>query len=146
MSEAIFVSAQNTLDLRQRILRPGQPLTQCQYEEDEYESTFHLGIWKNSSIVSNGTFIQQGHSLFPKAIYPFRLRGMATDLSEQKKGLGRLILQKGLVELKKRKCDLLWFNARTSAELFYSHQNFLVDQNIFEIPLIGPHKVMYKWL
>ena len=146
LSPPEFISAENTLDLRQRILRPEQLLSHCRYEEDNLESTFHFGIWKNSKVISNGSFIQQSHTLFPTAKYPYRLRGMATDFSEQRKGLGRLILQHGLVELKKRKCDLLWFNARTSAELFYSRQDFLADQNIFEIPLIGLHKVMYKWL
>ena len=143
----IIYSAE-THDLRQRILRPGQALAQCIYNEDDDPSTFHLGIRAASSptVISNGTFIQQDHPLFPGAVKPFRLRGMATDIQFQRQGLGQKIIHAALVELKTRNCDLLWFNARTSAELFYLKLKFLADNNVFELPQIGPHKVMYKWL
>lgn len=143
-----LIPAKLTYDLRQRLLRPGQPLSQCMYAEDEAPSTFHLGLqdFESRKIISNGTFIQQGHDLFPTAKKPYRLRGMATDLPFQRQGLGQKIIHAALVELKLRHCDLLWFNARTSAEKFYLKLGFTADDKVFELPLIGPHKVMYKWL
>ena len=84
--------------------------------------------------------------MFSLAKKPYRLRGMATDFIYHRQGLGQKIIHAALVELKIRNCDLLWFNARTSAELFYLKLGFTADNTVFELPLIGPHKVMYKWL
>src|SRR3989344_2800182 len=86
------------------------------------------------------------HLLFSNARHPYRLRGMATDHAYQKQGLGQRILKKALSELQKRNCDLLWFNARTSAEKFYAKLGFISSPEVFEISGAGPHKVMYKWL
>lgn len=145
-----FVTATETLDLRHRILRPGQDILLCHYFEDNLASTFHFGIRheldESYPLISCGSFIQQKQELFPTAKNAYRLRGMATDISYQRKGLGQSILQKALVELRKRDGDLLWFNARLSAETFYNKQGFLADKKIFEINSIGSHKVMYKWL
>jgi GNAT superfamily N-acetyltransferase len=140
------ITAFNTIDLRSRILRPGQTVELCHYAEDEFESTFHLGIVLNNKVVCNGTFILQGNENFLDATCPYRLRGMATDLLFQRQGLGKHIIAEAIVELKKRGCDLLWFNARTSAEIFYDKLGFLALPEVFDIPLIGPHKVMYKRL
>lgn len=140
------ISAAQTIDLRSRILRPMQAIELCNYPEDEFLSTFHLGIFDNNKIICNGTFIQQPHEKFLEAQLPYRLRGMATDTSKQRQGLGSVIVVQSLIELNHLGCDLLWFNARTSAEIFYKKLGFLAMPEVFEIPLIGPHKVMYKWL
>ena len=146
-SKPEFILASETLDLRHRILRPMQDISVCHYEEDNLSSTFHLGIRDvTGKICANGTFIQQSHLLFPKAIRPYRLRGMATDTVAQKQGHGKAILLSALDILRNKKCDLLWFNARTSAEVFYQKLTFEADPTIFDIPTVGPHKVMYKWL
>lgn len=141
-----LISAEQTLDLRSRVLRPGQSIENCKYSEDNDQTTFHFGAVENNQIICNGTFIQQGHTLFTTAQRPFRLRGMATDPLYQRQGLGRLVIEEALLELKNRQADLLWFNARTSAEIFYQKLGFLTIEDIFEIPTVGPHKVMYKWL
>lgn len=140
------ISAEQTLDLRSRILRPGQPLELCKYAEDHLPTTFHLGVFLENKIICNGTFIQQSHPDYSVAKYPYRLRGMATDFAFQKKGLGSLLLNAAQKELIQQQCDFLWFNARVSAEKFYLKLGFEVNDTIFDIPTIGPHKVMYKWL
>lgn len=141
-----FISTEETLDLRSRILRPGQPIENCQYPADDENLTFHLGVVIDAKIVSNGTFIQQQSTLpsLVNAKLPYRLRGMATENGFQRQGLGKLIIETALVELQKRNCDLLWFNARVSAEEFYKKLGFISIEDIFDIPLAGPHKVMYK--
>lgn len=140
------IKAEETLDLRSRVLRPGQNLGLCRYAEDNLSSTFHFGVLIENRIVCNGTFMQQAYEAFPKARLAYRLRGMATDPAFQGQGLGSSLLRKAEHELKIRKCDLLWFNARVSAEIFYQKLGFDVIDNIFDIPTIGPHKVMFKWL
>lgn len=139
-----FISSEETLDLRSRILRPGQNLQLCRYPEDNLPSTFHLAIKDKGLVIANGTFIQQAHTnYFQQARFPYRLRGMATDIKFQKQGLGRQIIQNALKELERRGCDLLWFNARVNAEDFYKKLGFIATGDPFELPLIGPHKVMY---
>lgn len=141
-----FISAEETLDLRSRVLRPGQPLQNCLYTEDHHTSTFHLAIKNQQCIICNGTFIQQGHELFPQAKQAYRLRGMATDFTYQKQGLGSILIRYATTYLIQNQCDLLWFNARISAEAFYQKLGFEAIDLIFDIPSVGPHKVMYKWL
>lgn len=140
-----FIAASDTIDLRHRILRPHLDISSCHYPNDSLSSTFHVGIRDvKGKIISNGTFISEQNILFPSAKKPYRLRGMATDFEWQKKGCGRQIILSALEKLREIQCDLLWFNARTSAELFYSRLGFSADENIFDIPSIGAHKVMYK--
>jgi predicted GNAT family N-acyltransferase len=140
------ISAEDTIDLRQRILRPGQPIEVCHYREDHFPTTFHLGITIKEKVVCNGTFIQQNHELFLNATKPYRLRGMATDFEFQKKGLGALLFKTALHELQAIHSDLLWFNARTSAEKFYISLGFEATGPQFDIEGAGPHRVMFKWL
>lgn len=144
--EVTFIQAEQTIDLRSRILRPGQDIEKCRYAEDELPTSFHLGISVNGRIVCNGTFMQQPNTHFLSARKAYRLRGMATDFEYQKKGLGREIIKAAETELIKRGCDLLWFNARTGAEVFYRKLGYAAIEEIFEIESIGPHKVMYKYL
>jgi GNAT superfamily N-acetyltransferase len=140
-----FIVSAETIDLRLRILRPGQPRENCIYTNDDQQNTFHLAVVnEENKIICNGTFMQEAHSEFSDAVFPFRLRGMATDTAYQKQGLGRKIIEAAEVELKKRNCDLLWFNARVSAEGFYKKLGYISIQKIFDIPLAGPHKVMFK--
>lgn len=144
---AEIISAAETIDLRSRILRPGQPIEICHYPGDDLPSSFHLGIRnEKGQVICNGTFVQQPHEYFSEAVLPYRLRGMATDTIFQGQGLGSIVIHKALHILTEKRCDLFWFNARTSAEKFYSKLGFEVIGDIFDIPLAGPHKVMYKWL
>lgn len=140
-----FISSQDTMDLRMRILRPLHPREMCEYPEDNLPSTFHIGVLSSDGqVLSNGTFMQQGHVRFPDAVLSYRLRGMATDPAFQDKGFGRKIILAAEEELKKRGCDLLWFNARVSAEVFYGKLGYTAIEEIFDIDTIGPHKVMFK--
>ena len=144
--EVVFISSLQAMDLRMRILRPLHPREACVYAEDNFETSFHLGIFENEKVISNGTFMQQAQPKLQEAKFPYRLRGMATDNNQQKKGLGQKIIIAAEAELKKRNCDLLWFNARVSAEGFYKKLGYTAIEEIFNIDTIGPHKIMYKWL
>lgn len=140
-----FITADQAVNLRSRILRPGQPVENCIYSGDTDASTFHLGVLVDARIVSNGTFMLEKNKNFPEANISYRLRGMATETACQKMGFGKLIIEAALLELQKRNCELIWFNARVSAEGFYEKMGFLALPEIFDIPLAGLHKVMYKW-
>lgn len=141
-----FITDDETIDLRSRVLRPGQPLTACRYAEDKLNSTFHLGIKDGATVICNGTFILNSCHFFPDELSAYRLRGMATDPNYRGLQLGSKLIQAAENILQKRNCNLLWFNARESAFAFYEKNSFSSIGEIFDIPTIGPHKVMYKWL
>jgi len=142
-----YIQPDQCLDLRTRILRPGQDIKLCIFPEDILPTTFHLGIYHNNKIVCNGTFMRNSHPDFSITTNPYRLRGMATDTAYQGKNLGSLLLQKAELILKHSyQCDFLWFNAREKAFHFYQKNNFKFHREMFDIPQVGPHKVMYKWL
>ena len=68
---------------------------------------------------------------------------MAIDPIIQGTGTGAKIIQKAIEELKKKNIKLLWCDARLKATGFYEKLNFKVLGDIYEVPVIGPHKLMY---
>ncbi len=142
----VHISSIDCIDLRSRILRPNQPIELCHFAEDHFESTFHLGIFKNGKIISNGTFMQNTNPHFTENKNVCRLRGMATDTQFQGQGLGRLILEKAEAILTEKNCEILWFNARESAFGFYEKCGYKKIGDMFDIAGVGPHKVMFKKL
>ncbi len=141
-----IIKSKDCIDLRSRILRPNQPVELCHFAEDNFDSTFHLGIFKNERIVSNGTFMQNTNPHFSDNKNVYRLRGMATDTQFQGQGLGRLILEKSEVFLKQKNCEIVWFNARESAFGFYEKCGYKKIGDMFDIAGVGAHKVMFKKL
>jgi GNAT superfamily N-acetyltransferase len=143
--EVEFISAEETMDLRMRVLRPSQARERCLYAEDSVATTFHLGIRIGEALVCVGTLIEQDQPLIISEIgLSYRLRGMATDPQFQRLGLGSLVVRKAEEELVRRQIRLLWFNARVSAEAFYGKLGYQSQDRIFAFEDIGPHKVMYK--
>lgn len=45
MIEVKQIKAEDTHEIRHRILRPNQPIEACRYETDLLEGTFHLGVF-----------------------------------------------------------------------------------------------------
>jgi predicted GNAT family N-acyltransferase len=168
MNESVqFVSLEQLLPLRAKILRPQMSLDKSLYPEDHEPKTFHLGVLNpNKVLLSVGTFINQVPTdenlkkellnsitipnAMPKELTnslsnAYRLRGMATEETMQGKGLGSKIILEAEKILKQRKCNLLWFNARTKAMNFYIKLGYEFKPEIFEFPGIGPHCLMYKY-
>lgn len=125
------------------MLRPNLPIEESHFDCDTKPQTFHLGGYFQGELVGIATFFPESCPQFP-ARFPFRLRGMAVDPAKQGLGIGKLILQHGERELIEKDSDLLWFNARESAFRFYQSMNYQFASELFEIPGVGPHKVMLK--
>lgn len=140
-----FKKAHEIYPLRSQILRPGQPLELSQYPGDDSPENFHLAAMEKDVIVGIASFYLEPFKEF-SAKKPYRLRGMATAPEVRGQGHGRALVESGLEELRARGCDLLWFNARQVAFGFYEKMGFQYHGEMFELPLIGPHKVMYSRL
>ncbi|MBO9667280.1 MAG: GNAT family N-acetyltransferase [Bdellovibrio sp.] len=139
------ITTEQTLPLRQKVLKPHLSVLECVNAGDDDATTYHLGLVRSGKIVSIATFIKENHPDFP-AKYSYRLRGMATDSSEQGHGWGLKLLGYGVEFLEEKGCDFLWFNARIKAFSFYEKLGFQYYGPLFELDRIGPHKVMYKYL
>lgn len=140
-----LIPANLTWQLRLKVLRPNQTLKDCLFPQDEWPTTFHVGALSGEHIVGIATFHEEAFAGLESRL-PYRLRGMATDFSFHGQGIGRKVLERGIDELKKRGCDLLWCNAREVAFPFYERLGLSYTGPMFDIPPLGPHKVMYKYL
>ncbi len=138
------ITSEETWPVRHPVLRKGRPLEDVYMEADEKESTFHLGIFYQNSIVGVASFMQDTHPDFPGV--HSRLRGMAVLPEYRKKGLAELLLKKGEQLLKEKGRTLLWFNARIVALNFYKTLGYKTVGPEFNIPKIGAHFVMKKEL
>lgn len=134
---------QETLDLRSRVLRPGLPIREAQFKGDDAPETIHYGVFEGGQILGVATFFPE---TFPelKAKNPFRLRGMAVDPARRRTGAGRALLEFAEKELSARSVDLIWFNAREVAFPFYLALGYEFCGGLFDLPGVGPHKVMFK--
>ncbi len=136
---------EQVLPLRQKVLRPLLRPEDCVYPEDKEITTFHVGLYYSDQLISVSTMIYQSAKDL-NAGCPYRLRGMATEEKYRGQGYGEKVLQAAIDILLSKRCDLVWCNARLKAFSFYERFGFKYQGELFEIPEIGPHKVMYKQL
>lgn len=138
-----FIKPAQTLEIRQKNLKPFLSVSECANPEDDGVDTKHFGLIYNNKIISVASVFPQAHVDFSCGL-PYRLRGMATETNYRGQGFGSVILMTIFDYLKEKRCDLLWCNARFKAFNFYKCNGFVSHSDIFEIPQIGPHRVMYK--
>lgn len=132
--------------LRLKVLWPHkETIENCSLPTDVAEGTFHVGAVLNGEVVGTSSFLIDINPNFEEK-NQYRLRAMATDPAIQGSGAGAAIVAKGIEELKRRGVKLVWCDARLRATGFYEKLNFSVLGDIYEVPVIGPHKLMYKEL
>ena len=137
------VDAEKVRTLRHSELRKGQDFSTTSYLKDYEEDTFHMACIVDEKIVTCATFYPE-KSINIKSDNAYRLRGMATDSSFQRKGYATGLMNESFKELKNRDCDMVWCNARLVAVDFYKSSGFKITGEIFDISEIGPHYYMYK--
>lgn len=157
--ELRLLQSHDTWPLRQQVLRPGRPASASVFPGDEDPGTFHVGVIETATglIAGIGTFRPENLPTHPPlrgtetelglwraCTHPFRLRGMAVHPNFRRRGLGELVLNDGERRLQEQGADLLWFNARESAFAFYVASGYTFASDLFDIPDVGPHKVMLK--
>jgi ribosomal protein S18 acetylase RimI-like enzyme len=137
-----FIPVEDTLAIRNEILREGKlTLDQCRFPGDDGEGAFHLGYFIGEKLVCVASFHPKGHEKFPGKGY--QLRGMATLEDYRGKGIGNQLVNFAIVYLRGQKANYIWCNARKTALKFYINLGFEVISDEFEVPVIGPHRVLY---
>lgn len=143
MNETRLISSEQTYPLRLNVLWPHKNnLLECGLDVDDMEGTFHVGAFKYDEIVSIGTFLIQRNEKF-KEEKQYRLRAMASSPSVRGENFGKKVIEFAIQELRYRKVDLLWCDAREIALGFYEKMGFTVVGDFYDVPQIGPHKLMY---
>ncbi len=140
-----FIKAQDTHALRLKVLRPGGILEDVDFANDRLAGGFHLGVQIGEHRIAVGSFYPEAHPALT-GWKQFRLRGMATHPDFQGQGAGAKLIAFALEHLKAQHADVLWCNARVKAKSFYDRAGFVVHGELFDIPGIGGHYVMYRRL
>lgn len=109
---------------------------------DDDRDSFHLGVFDADKLLCIGSFIRHSNDYFQGT--QFQLRGMATAAEAQGKGYGKLLLAEAEQLLKNKNIQILWCNARVSAHPFYLKMGYRIKGDVFEVPEVGKHFVMYK--
>ncbi|MFK5879429.1 MAG: GNAT family N-acetyltransferase [Flavobacteriaceae bacterium] len=135
------ITAPQAYKIRKDVLRDGIPLTE-KMDGDFDESTIHLGVFVDGVLACVATFMQHDSLYFSG--FQYRLRGMATHIAYQHKGLGKIILEWAEQLLTQKNVDILWCNARVVALGFYKKSGYQIIGTEFVVHLIGPHFVMFK--
>lgn len=129
--------------LRHEVLWPHKPsFEDCVIEPDYVSTTFHMGAIENDIVVGTSTFLIDINDKFDTTSQ-YRLRAMATSRSVRGKQVGRQIIEASIERLKNMNIDLLWCDARLEATGFYEKLGFKMKGEIYNVPDIGPHKLMY---
>src|SRR5690554_6565672 len=132
------VEAGRIQPLRTRILRPHfAPGELCIFAEDEAAETVHFGLFEaeeHPRYVAAMTLIlrsQPGVDQVPA----LQLRGMYVDASMQHRGMGTRFIESALAPLALRfpQAQVIWCNARLSAQSFYEKLAFKARGEVFEV-------------
>lgn len=133
-------------DLRYKVLWPHlDGPNECEISPDKEESTFHMAAILNDKVVGTVTLLVEVNPKFEEK-KQYRLRAMATDPEIRGYGIGAALVSEAVEELKRMNVKLLWCDARLIATGFYERQDFKMKGQVYEVPKIGPHKLMYKAL
>ena len=137
------INALNTIPLRHLVLRAGKPVESCRFEGDELPSTFHLGYFNEDALIGIISVFENNNPKFPEE-KQFQIRGMAVSPLHQGLGIGAKLVQSAEKEIAKKRGEIIWFNARTSASEFYVKLNYMISGGVFDIKDVGLHYLMFR--
>ena len=141
--EILRINATETHPLRHQMLRSRFPYEECYFSGDDDDQTFHLGVRIDNKFVSIASFYYERHPDLAGE-HHYRLRGMCTLPSYQKRGLSLALLETAFHIICQNMCTLIWCNARVSAVGFYEKLGLCRKGEEFDIPGIGSHFLMFR--
>jgi len=137
-----FITLEDAIPIRNIVLREGKmPPGQPRFPSDDVEGIFHVGYYAGDELACVASFHPESYGEFKGTGY--QLRGMATLEAYRGKGYGNQLLNFAIVYLRGQKANYVWCNARKKALRFYESIGFEIISDEFEVPGIGPHRVMY---
>lgn len=141
MHEVRLIEAQESYRLRQLVLRPMLKVDQVGAEHDHAADTFHVGaLDMDGRVIAIMTVMRDCVPNTHRVAW--RIRGMASDPDARGTGCGGAVLEFGIAHAWGIHRETVWCNARKVAYGFYERYGFRLASDEFDIPGIGPHKVM----
>ena len=137
------IKAEDTYKIRKAILRQGMTLSH-KMDGDHKLDSIHLGLFDSDVLVCIASFMKSSRDDFKGAQY--QLRGMGTSKAFQGKGYGTLLMKKAEKLLTSKGVEVIWCNARVKALDFYRKIGYETRGDVFDVPQVGPHFVMFKKL
>lgn len=135
------ISATRTRPLRASVLRPHQQAHTLIYEGDDDADTLHAGAFIDGELCGIATLVHCSLA-DPAGPGDWLLRGMATLPQVRGQGVGKALLDYVIRYARDRRAAAIWCNARENALAFYQTAGFEILSEAFEVPAIGPHRVM----
>ena len=137
------VPVEETYRLRQFILRPGRPLSSCQFPNDGEPGVRHFAAYRNNLQIGIVSVYPVTLSNEPAA---WQIRAMAIQPWVRRQGYGLALLHAMENYVLSRGGSLVWCNARTHASGFYQRAGYRLQGESFMIPGVGEHYFMQKRL
>jgi GNAT superfamily N-acetyltransferase len=141
------VEAAMTYPLRQRVLRPHQPLSEMPYPGDDDPDAGHFAAFDDHGRVIGVGSVRPDRAPWSAGdgtAQDWRLRGMATAEGQRGRGVGAAVLDAVMTYVIEHGGILLWCNARLTAVEFYRRAGLTTCGEAWDEPHIGPHIVMYR--
>ena len=152
-----FVPPWTTWPLRQEVLRPGRAVRDCIYPGEDAPRSAHAASLDRTlpsraeatsraefTVLAVGVVMPEPPPWEPDGDDGWRLRGMATRADARGQGLGGQLLDLFIAHVAADGGGLVWCNARTPALHLYERAGFVPRGDVFELPEIGPHQVMWR--
>ncbi len=142
----VRIPAEQTHDLRRRVLREELPTADVRFVGDDLQTTAHFAIARCEDVVAISTWLRRPLDDEPGAV-AIQLRGMATDPSRRGRGLGSMLLDHGVEHARSSGAQLVWARARTTALGFYLGHHFeAIGPEYIDVTTQIPHQVVRRRL
>ena len=115
----------------------------CELPSDTADGTVHFGVFQGAELISIASFSRQSHDALPDEV-SYRLRAMATTKTSRNSGAGRLVIDGAIRALQRMGVEGVWADARHVALGFYARLGWDVVGPTYEVPLRGPHRLVWR--
>ena len=137
------VGLEETLALKQRVLRPHQTIEELAHENAGLPDLACFAVVEAGRVIGTATVHREAAPWAPHESPAWRLRSMATEEERRGEGIGTALLTTIVDHVRSHDGGLLWCNARTPAVAFYERGGFRTRGERWVEPAIGPHIAMF---
>jgi GNAT superfamily N-acetyltransferase len=137
------VGLENTLALKQRVLRPHQTIDELARECADLADLTCFAAVEDGHVIGIATVHREAAPWAPDDAPAWRLRSMATEDGRRGGGIGAAALAAAVDHVRSQGGGLLWCNARTPAVSFYERAGFRTRGEPWVDAAIGPHIAMF---
>ena len=144
--------------MRHSVLRPHLAFEAVVWEGDDDPVTATFGAMdrETGAVVGVATVFPEPGPFEPSEVglapgasskdTTWRLRGMATEEAARGRGIGSMVLEAAVDHVAAEGGELLWCNARIGAVAFYERAGFRTWGEVWDLPSVGPHIVMWRYV